>query len=261
MSTLSALGNLSNKILVNGSALSLVGLGAALFKSKNPPPGIDGFLFDIPLNDSVTYTAQVTDHFAENNLTISDHVAIEPARITLTGKVSELVYTKSAALAFLNAVIDRLSLQPKYEPQKALQAQQAISQVETFRSAVTSAVSTAKDLWSVVTTGQPAQNRQSQAFDVFEKYFYGRSIITVETPWKTFKDMIIESYTVDQSAESIYETTFTINFKEIRTVATTVNTGQLLGRISEQKADTQDSGQQVGKSAAANLLDKSFGVP
>lgn len=242
MSTLSALGGVSDKILVGSSALSLVGLGAALLKPKNPPPGIDGFLFDMPMTESVSYGAQVTDHYTEANVSMQDHVAIDPLKVVIVGKVSELVYTKMQAIAFLRAVIDRLQPLGVIKPQQSLQAYQAISKVETFISAVTTATKVLGDLWSVVSSGQPAKNKQQKAFEVFEQYFLGRAVITVETPWKTYKDMIIESWSVEQGEESIFESTFTINFKQLRTVGTQTNAGKLQGRIEEQKSEVKNTG-------------------
>ena len=262
MSVLDVISGASNKVNFGSAALSLVGMGAALFKTKESLPGIDGFLFDIPLNENVSYSAQITDHFTEDNSTIQDHVGIEPLKITLTGKIAELVYKKSEALAFLSAVIDRLTPLGVLSPEQAAKGQAAIASANQ----VISAAQTARKAFNSLTdifSNEPYKNAQQRAYNVFEMLFLGRSIITVETPWKTFDSMIIESFTADQSEESTLETTFTVSFKQMRFVGTQVNTGRITGRIEQQKADVKKAGTERGGSTAVGLLDmaKNAGKP
>ena len=256
MSLLDTLSGGANVVNFGSAALSLVGMGSALFKPKNPPPGIDGILFDIPLTDAVTYAAQITDHFTEENSAIQDHVSIEPVKITLTGKMSELVYTKYEALAFLSAVVDRLTPLGVLSPGQAAKAQQAIAAANQAMSVVDTVKKTYGTLSSVF-SGQPAQNNQQHYFSQFEQLFLGRSIITVETPWKTFPNMIIENFNANQDEDNTYETTFTLSFKQMRFVGVSVNVGQLTGRIVQQQAPVTKQGD-TGK-GASTLIDMGAG--
>jgi hypothetical protein len=254
MSVLTTISGVSNTINLAGSALSLVGLGAALIKEKNPPRGISGFLFDIAATDNVSHAAQITDHYVEDNSSVQDHIAFDPVKITITGKMGELVYTKNQGLAFLSAAIDRLTPLGVLKPEQSLQAQRYIAAVDQLGSALTSAKKVFNDLSSIF-DDNPAQNAQQKAFSRFESYFFGRTLLTVETPWKTYDSMVIENWTADQDAESMYETTFTLTFKQVRYVGTTVNIGKLVGRIKEQKSAAVDQGNPRGKSGAATLFD------
>ncbi|NCX94762.1 MAG: hypothetical protein EBX40_08810, partial [Gammaproteobacteria bacterium] len=108
-------------------------------------------------------------------------------------------------------------------------------------------------LKDVITGAKPKLNKQQTAYDYFETLFYGRAQLTVQTPWKTYENMIIDSWQADQSAETTTETTFTVRFKQLRIVQTTTNTGQLIGRIKAQKAPVINQGKQAGKSTLLNI--------
>jgi hypothetical protein len=254
MSTLTTISGVSSQINIGGSALSLLGMGKALIKGKNPKPGIDGFLFDMVLSDNVSHQAQITDHYTEDNSPIQDHIAFDPVKVTITGKVAELVYTKQAGLAFLQAAIDRLTPLNVLSPGQATQATRYISQAVTAISALDTVRKTYNDL-SALFDDQPAKNAQQKAFQKFESMFFGRSLMTVETPWKTYENMAIESWSADQGDSSIFETEFTINFKEIRFVGTEINAGLLTGRIEQQAAPVSKKGNEPGKSTAASIFD------
>lgn len=262
MSILNTISGVSNKISVGGSALSLVGMGSTLITGKKLKRGIDGFLFDVPLTENVSFAAQITDHFAEDNSTIQDHIALEPVRITLTGKIGELVYTKEAGLTFLKAMIDRLSPLGILSPTLGLQATKAIAAAYQVKSAI-DAVTKTYDNLSDIFKDSPSLNKQQTAFAKFEGLFNGRTLMSVETPWKTYTNMAIESWSADQDADSLMETTFTLSFKEMRFIGTTTNTGSLVGRIAAQKSATNNTATQSGvpkdKSVFATILDGSTG--
>lgn len=63
----------------------------AIVRPNNPPPGIGGFLFDIPGDEWVQLTSDITDHYVENNTSIQDQIALQPEQITVKGFVAELV--------------------------------------------------------------------------------------------------------------------------------------------------------------------------
>jgi hypothetical protein len=260
MSILNTISGASSAINIGGSALSLIGMGSALFKGRSLKKGIDGFLFDIPLTDNVSYSANITDHYAEDNSSIQDHIGLDPLKITMTGKIAELVYTKTQQLTFLSAMVDRLAPLGVFSPKQALQAQKAISTANQALSAIDTLQKTYNNLADIF-KDEPSKNAQQKAFATLENMFLGRSIISVETPWKTYTSMAIESFSADQDAESLMETTFTISFKQMRFVGTTTNIGSLVGRIAAQKSGIVNKGLQSGttKSGAASLWDAAAG--
>lgn len=256
MSILNTISGVSSSINVGGSALSLIGMGKALLKPKLVK-GIEGFLFDIPLTENVTFNSTITDHYTEANSSIQDHIAFDPIKITLTGEVSELIYTKEAALAFLSAMIDRLAPLGILSPAQGLQAQKLIASLNQANSALKTLKSTFTSLKDVF-IDQVTLNNQQKAFQQFKSYYDTRSLLSIETPWETYTDMAIESWSADQNADSIMKTTFTLTFKEIRTVSTETNVGQLLGRVAPQKAAVVNKGKQPGKSIFATGKDAIF---
>lgn len=254
MSIINTISGASSAINIGGSALSLVGLGAALFKNKSIKRGIEGFLFDVPLTENVTFQANITDHYTEDNSSIQDHIAFDPIKITLTGKVAELVHSKQAGLAFLSAMIDRLQPLGLFSPKQGLQAQRAISAAHQAISAIDTLKKTYTSLADIF-SDRPSLNNQQKAFKLFSDYFETRSLLSVETPWETYEDMAIESWSADQNADTTMETTFTITLKQMRFVETNTFAGSLLGRIGAQKSGTVNKGTQKGSSAAASGFD------
>jgi len=235
MSLLNTISGASGLIGVGSSALSTIGLGAALITPQKGKRGIEGFLMDIPISETVNYNAQITDHYVEDNTFIQDHVAIEPIKITLVGKVAELVVSKPAALAFASAVSERLAPLGVFSPGQRQKATDAIATAAVALSAIDSATAALNDLGGLF-SDDLGKNKQQNAFKKFEGWFNTRAIISVETPWRTYTDMIIESWSAEQGEESIYESTFTLNFKQMRFVSTSINTGKLFGRVKEQSA-------------------------
>ena len=248
MGVLNSISGASQKISIGGSALSLIGMGSALLRDKNTKPGIDGFMFDVPLNENTNMSAQITDHYTEANSAIQDHIAIDPLKITLTGKIAEIVYSTKKTLAFLSAVINRLGPLNVFSPKHGLEANNAIAVAEQAWNAAEVAKKTYEDL-NAVWKNDPAKNKQQVAFNTIENMLLGRAIISVETPWKTYQNMAIESWTADQDDTNIYETTFTINFKQMRFVGTETNAGKLTGRVSRQKEAVKDAGNTGGNTS------------
>lgn len=62
----------------------------AIVRPQNPPPGIAGFLFDIPEEDQISLSADVTDHYLEDNTSVVDQIALKPEEVTVRGLVAEL---------------------------------------------------------------------------------------------------------------------------------------------------------------------------
>lgn len=224
--------------------------------SPNMSSGINGIEMDIKLTENISHTAQVTDHYTEDNSAIQDHVAFEPIKITLTGKVGELVYRSNAALAFAQATIDRLT------PVNAITPTMAASGTKAIADAY-QAQALAYLLYRVTQQAlQPLTKNLSQKtiYDKFHEIFYSRTLNTVETPWRTYDNMLLESWTADQDESTTMETTFTLNFKQIRLIRTTENVGLLAGRVDAQLAPVTSKGTaSTGASAAYKWLTP--GVP
>jgi hypothetical protein len=267
---------LANSIQAGGSALSLVSGAKALVMGvmgKTLPPGISvagsqptnlwdrttaflmgdptSFLFDIPTTEDLTLTAQITDHYVEANYAIQDHVALEPVRITLVGNIAELVCKKSELEKYAEQILDRLQPWGVLSPQQSLSAQQTLAEALRLKNAINSAVKIGTDLYNDVTSGgeaSPEKGAQRQAYSTLENMWKNRSVVSVETPWKTFPSMLIESISFSQDESTKDMSTITIVVKEFRVAETTTGIGLLKGRISSQASDIVDKGKVPGES-------------
>ena len=66
-----------------------------LLKPKSAK-GISGFLFDVPDTESLTLSADITDHYTENNSYVNDHIVRKPTTVNLSGFIGELVSRNSS---------------------------------------------------------------------------------------------------------------------------------------------------------------------
>lgn len=253
MGVLASIGAASQSISIAGSVISLAQATKTLVTGTKFPPGIQGFLFDIPETASVTHAAQITDHWIEDNSAIQDHIAIEPIKISLTGKIAELVYTKTQAQEYAEAVLNNLGPLNALSPELSLEAQRAISAAAQLKQAIDSVLNQAKTLTGLFAGVNVGLNKQQIAYKTFRDFFENRGLLTVETPWKTYDNMAIESFEATQDETTTTMSTFTVNFKQIRTVSATINTGQLQGRAKQQKAPVVNKGQQQGNSVFTSL--------
>jgi len=258
MSILNTIATVSNNISLGSSALSLIGMGTALFK-KPIVKGIDGFLFDIKSTETINNTAQITNHFSEDNTYLHDHIAINPMTITLSGTIGELVFTKEAGLEFLKAMVNRLTPLGVLSPSQSAMATLALSRAETARSAYNSLSASLTGLADVV-AGRETKTKQSAAYSTLEEIFKKRSKISVETPWQNFPDMVIESFSAEQSEDNTMETNFSVTLKQMRFVGVDMLSSidvknrydAAISSISNkgiQAGESSDSGTTIAKTA------------
>lgn len=248
MGVLASIGTASGNLSLAGSAISLAQATKSLIVGNDLPPGIAGFLFDIPETATVAHASQITDHWVEDNTSIQDHVAIEPIKITLTGKVAELVYTKTKAAAYADTVLNNLSALKLLEPGLSQSAAEHISAAEQLQQSAASVLKQAGTLTGLFQGSEANLNNQQKAYQYFKTLFESRALLTVETPFQTYQSMIIESFESLQDESTTTVSSFTINFKQLRTISVQVGTGKLQGRIKEQKSATVNKGQQQGTS-------------
>jgi hypothetical protein len=287
MSLLNALGSVSTTLQIGGSAASLVGATKALLKPKNPPPGIEGFLFDIPETETVKLQAQITQHFAEDNYALQDHIAFEPVTVTLTGLVGELVVSKSEIEQYAQQILDRLGPLGVLSPEFSASAQQYLSEINRLKSAAIATIKQLRSLGDAFGLATDTRTLQQKAYDTLTQHYYSRALIHCETPWRTFgsrknndenyewsvangsavrtnkrlagtSPMVIESLEFFQDADTKDLSRVTVTLREFRTVSTTAGKGTLKTRAKAQAAPKAPKGKVKGKNesiafrAAAN---------
>lgn len=208
---------------VNGVSTNYVLLPPKGFKG-----GIEGFLFDYEGDDSMTLESDITDHFAEDNSSVQDHIALKPYRIVLRGFISELTLPGTGqgffgALTTLQSNIGSVSAYlGKYTPQSLQklqgQASKAVSQVQSYASTASQYLNQAKNLASLFGLSSGAQTKQQKAFGFLASLRDQRQICNVLTPWCFLPGMAIETVVFSQPKDSKTRSDISVTMKQMRFV-------------------------------------------
>ena len=226
---------------------SLDGLSAlqknAIVRPDNPPPGIAGFVFDIPLEDAIELTAASTDHYVESNKAIQDHIVLKPEQITVRGLVGEIVMTQAQQDSIIKT-LDALPINDTLLPEYNDVAQQDIDNKEAQQALDQQTLTDNDSLLAMYESQSGAQDtRQARIFGYFYQLWLGRQLFTVDTPWGVLTDMHILTIKANQSDESKFFSEFTIVFKKIRFVnELQVQPGQISGRAAQQHQASNNNG-------------------
>lgn len=230
--------------------------------------GIAGFVFDIPKETRIQLETESTDHFAEDNSVLQDHIAKRPILITTGGFVSELKLTTADPKSEKQELIEKLVQINALVPvltnagrsiRDAITAAKTQGLTEDSLSATSAA---AGDLFKAYTALNPPDSEQAKAFNFFRALQDARQLVGVDTPWGFFQDMEIKTISAVQSQESESVTDFTMVFKEFRTVSTQfkpLDAGQFQGRAAEQRSEQVDQGLAKGRAGNVSALSKAFG--
>ena len=182
--------------------------------------GLAGFIFDIEGESVAQISAEITDHYSEDNKAIQDHIARKPKSITLKGYVGEVVFKPNESiLGTIQNVAQKLVSVASYLPQisaAASEAQQAFSSAAGIGSLSLSSVS---DDYSLVKNllgsfGETAN--QQNAYKYFVSLWQQGTLMGVQTPWEFMPNMVIESITAIQTEGTKYITDFAVKYKELR---------------------------------------------
>lgn len=189
--------------------------------------GLGGFVFDIEGETSVNLTAEITDHYLEDNSAVQDHIAIRPKKVTLKSYVGELVFREDESTdTFVQKAVQKLTTLVAYRPPLARSAQQAIDFIKegkvgdlSLDNITLETINKTTDYWAFVKNLGPNQSRQQRAYMYFKALYQGKFLVSVQTPFEFMNNMAIESVTAIQPEGSIYFSDFSITLKEIRTVS------------------------------------------
>lgn len=198
---------------------------------------ISGFIFDYAGEVGSELSADITDHYTEDNAAVQDHVALAPVKVVMRGLIGELrVGPGQAGLnGLLNSLQNSLTSINSYiggkTPQAITKASKAISKVQNVTTQVSSAVSKERSLYHFFKDGVQSNSRQVGAYIYLKGLWHKRIPVTIETPHQIYENMLIESLKVTQTEDTKYESEFSITLKEIRkavVVRTTLTSGVAL---------------------------------
>lgn len=254
---------LSNLVLVTPSNIGYQAQNPNLKNGKNQqlPPT---FLFDIEEENKAVIDSEVTNHYVEDNTSITDNVALKPDIVTVVGFMGELVTTVPPGLKALKLAADKLTIIQGYLPDVSVSAQEAYDtafQVYQAAEAVANSVaswasinSKGGDLSSIENnniTNKPNQNRQQVAFQKFYGYQKAKTLFTIQTPWAIHKNMILKTMAAIQGGESSYLSSYELTFQQVRFVeevnvkpvaGVNYNPNQYQGRLFNQASPVVDLG-------------------
>lgn len=230
--------------------------------------GIAGFVFDIAEEESVDLSSVITDHYVETGSPVQDHIAFRPERVTVRGLVGEYKDIVTNKKSKLEKITQKLVTLASYLPPLSSAASSVYENLNTINkdNAVKNLVNLGEDLFSAYRNINIPQNEQQKAYIYFEALRNARVTFTIQTPFRYYTDMAIESMRVVQSGATKDQSDFSITFKKIRFIDTeirridqnkedgstsvsseNVKNGETQGRLEVQKKPPVDNGQVLTK--------------
>lgn len=191
--------------------------------------GIAGFRFNVPLTEQVKMENDITDHYVDTGTAVQDHITQKPITITLTGLQGEYFYSVHQIQDMLAKVVPTMALvaqflpkltpatiQKKYAQQKSTANKPAGSDKteQQLQGNIKRKVFNAIDLFKEFQNIYKLKSAQTRAFLFFEAMYKSRALFTVETTWKRYDNMVIQSL-VPKRDENADITDFTVTFKQI----------------------------------------------
>ena len=221
--------------------------------------GLSGFVFDIISNEEVSFDSDITDHYVEDNTVIQDHVALKPEIVTVRGFVGELTQLFPNQLLEVISKVQRLAVLAIYQPTFAPQSTEKNTSIVDKALSVVSAVELAQSAYDIFADKNTAANRQQIAFNFFYSMWLSRQFFTVETPYKIFSDMVIQSVRIIQDEATNQMSDFVITFKKIRMASTEFSvTKTINGRASDMIDEVVEKGLSQGQSVVTNTVSQFF---
>ncbi len=226
--------------------------------------GIGGFVFDYLGEINVSMDADITDHYAEDNTAIQDHVAIRPIEVMMRGFVSELAMPKPqgvvGALAAAQSALTQVEAYlGKYTPGVTQTLSRAVTKVQSTVNNINQTLAKAQNIISLFPGAPPSATKQAKAYSQLFTAMSQKLPMTIDTPYRVLHNMLIKriAFSQPEDTKSWSDITVTlkqINFVEVLTVA---DNGQFAGRLAQQAQTATNKGvvpgAQVPTSAAYSL--------
>ena len=223
---------------------------SSAFVSFTGSTGIAGFKFDISDDEEITLENDITDHYTESNVPVQDNIVNKPVRVTLRGLVGEYVYTPPHSKSLWDKVWDKaqnitekLITIASYLPPISDFTKQTFDNINSNKSSLEAGYDIAMDAFKAYRNINIPGDNQSRAFLFFEALWRSRQTFTIQTPYRFYTNMAIQTLKTIQTGETRDNTNFEITFKQINRVLTNDLTDKSLqGRLKEQAAKQINKG-------------------
>ena len=229
-----------------------------------------GLLFHYEEQQVLTFEADITDHYVEDNTSLQDQVALKPEVFRTRGFIGELSdvlpeldgfdlqnlqkaanllvsingYFPSFSVTALNAYNQALLL---YENAKSIYD----NSISAFSSLTSNTGTQNTDTDVLLTPSEReaqkkadlnVQNKQQSMFQQLYGYWYQRTLFDIQTPWCIFTNMAILSVRAIQEGDTRMISDFEVTFKKIRTASTATSDSFKADRAQAQSAELQNNG-------------------
>ena len=251
---------------INDAQGYLDGSNSAVLRPKSAQ-GIGGFVFDIPDTESLQLQSDITDHFTESNSFLNDHIVRKPIILTLTGFVGELVFRAPAGiLGAVQELDNRLETVEAYAgdltPGEVQTAQRIIGQTQSAISAINQTLDKVENVVGLFDGEEAGLTLQQKAYNALFSLWKEYSVVTVQTPWRFFRSMAIQSVSFTQNAESEEMSDISVTLKEMRIAdikTVDFDQDQFPPAVQIQETDEEDQGIIRGEDKNESFLFSAFG--
>lgn len=237
---------------VNASQSFVGGLGTL---------GINGFVFDIAEECEVSLESEITDHYVEDGTAVQDHIALRPERVVLRGYVGEMVYNTGKEKGFVRKASEKLTTVSSYLPVLSNYASKVYNTIASINfesssgdvSTIDKLFEAGGDVYQAYRDINIPQDKQSEAFIYFEALRNSRKLLTVQTPYRYYTDMAIETVKIIQSSDSRDGSDVEVTLKKIRFAKVTTSSQlNLASRLANMAAKTVFNGLVKGVKASVS---------
>jgi hypothetical protein len=137
---------------------------------------------------------------------------------------------------------------------------QTIDNVNSQKSGLSKALDITTDAFKLYRNINVPSNKQSSAFLYFEALWASKQTFTIQTPFRFYTNMAVETLKAVQHGDTDDDTDFEITFKQIRKVTTdSVTSDVLQGRLKQQASGYINKGIAYTKNWATKLKNQWFG--
>lgn len=241
--------SLANLILVTPQDIGYYAQNAPIPAGAPQPEDAQreiGLLFHYEGENTATLESDITDHYVENNSTISDQISIKPEIITVQGFVGELTDALPKYNSLVKGIQSKLTQLSPYAPEFTTSALIAINEAILAYQVVANATTAVQQTlaWGSG-ANQPKNkfvNKQQYYFGQFYSWWKNRNLFTIQTPWAIFDNMAVKSLKAVQSGDTRMITDFEITFKKMYFINPQVVVNNATGRGASQRDTEFNSG-------------------
>lgn len=167
--------------------------------------GIAGFTAMVIVNEKKEISSEAPDITLEDGRTVQDTVFIKPLIITLEGNVAQVTIKDSEADSVFQTAEKITGIIDTFSPGLTTSQSTLINELEASTantlSAINSAVAQGKSLLEYFGVSS-SKDPQEQFLDYIEKLIYSKMLIKVETAYRVYDNMVINSIETNRTAES-----------------------------------------------------------